>query len=82
MTSAPRPSQKGTNLLCYDSNALKQIHAMTTYNRYKTLNYGTVRRVHELWINKKKSKLTSRIPRIPQQGPNFSYLKHIKPITL
>ena len=51
-------------------------------NRYKTLNYGTVRRVCELWLNNKKQKLTSRILRIPQQGPTFSNLIHITPITL
>ena len=32
VTSAPRPSHKGTNLLYYDSNALKQIHAMTKHD--------------------------------------------------
>ena len=51
-------------------------------NRYKTLNYGTVRRVGEPWLNNKKQNLTSMIPMIPQQGPNFSNLIHIKPITL
>ena len=50
-------------------------------NRYKTLNYGTVRRVCELRNNKKKQKLRSRIPRIWQQGPTLSNLIHIKPIT-
>ena len=77
-----RPSHKGTNLLHYDSNVLTQIHAMTKHdNKHKTLNYGIVRRVHELQLNKNKQKLTSRISRIQQQGLNFSYLIHITPIT-
>ena len=82
VTSALRPWHKGTNLLCYDSNALKWIHAMSKHDkRYKTLNYGTVRRLCELWLNKKKQTLTSRTLRTPQQGSNFSNLIHIEPIT-
>ena len=55
---------------------------MTECNsRYKTLNFGKIRRVCELQLNKKKQKLTSRIPSIPQQGPNLSNLIHIEPLT-
>ena len=50
-------------------------------NRYKTLNFGTIRRVHELWPNTKKQKLKSRRLGIPQQGSNFSNLIHIEPLT-
>ena len=50
-------------------------------SRYKTLNFGKIRRVHELQLNKKKQKLTSRIPSIPQQRPNLSNLIHIEPLT-
>ena len=83
VTSALRPSHKGTNLLCYDSKVLKQIYATTKHdNRYKTLNFGTTRIVHELQLNKNKQKQTSRIQGIPQQGPNFIILIHIEPITL
>ena len=63
VTSTSRPLHRNTNLLCYDSKKLKQIHNITECDsRYKTLNFGTIRRVHEL---KKKQKLTSRIPSIP-----------------
>ena len=55
---------------------------MTQHNsRHKTLNFGTIRRVCELCLNKKKQKLTSRIPSIPQQGPNLSNLIYIEPLT-
>ena len=82
VTSASRPLHKNTNLLCYDSETLKQIYNMTECDsRYKTLNFGTIRRVCELWLNKKKQKLTSRIPSIPQQGPNLSNLIYIEPLT-
>ena len=57
VTSALRSSHKDINPLCYDSKALKQIYTMTNhYNRYKTLNYGTISRVHELWFNKRNKK--------------------------
>ena len=69
---ASRPLHKNTNVLCYDSKTLKEIHNMTEHNRS---------RVHELWLNKKKQKLTSRIPSIPQQGPNLSNLINIEPLT-
>ena len=51
------------------------------HNRYKTLNFGTIRRVHELLLNKKKQKLTSRILGMPQQGSNFNNFIHSKPLT-
>ena len=49
--------------------------------RYKTLNFGTIRRVCKLQLNKKKQKLTSRVLSIPQQGPNLSNLIYIEPLT-
>ena len=82
VTSASRPLHRNTNLLCYDSKTITQIHKMTEHNsRYKTLNFGTIRRVHELQFNKKKQKLTSRISSILQQGPNLSNLIYIEPLT-
>ena len=82
VTGALRPPHKDINPLCYDSKALKQIYTMTRHdNRYKTLNFETIKRVRELRLNKKKQKLTSRIPGIPQQGSNFSNLMHIEPLT-
>ena len=82
VVSTSRPLHKNTNLLFYDSNTLKQIHNMTECDsRYKPLNFGTIRRVCELQLNKKKQNLTSRIPSIPQQGPNLSNLINIEPLT-
>ena len=80
--SASRPLNQNTSQLCYDSKTLKQICNMTEHDsRYKTLNFGTTRRVCELGLNKKKQKLTSRIPSIPQQGPNLGNLIYIEPQT-
>ena len=82
VTSALRPLHKDINPLCYDSKALKQICTMTEHdNRYRTLNFGTIMRVCELQLNKKKQKLTPRTPGIPQQGSNFSNMIHIEPLT-
>ena len=80
MTKASRPLQRNTNELCYDSKTLRQIHEITKQDtRYKILNFGTIRRVCKLGINNKKYRLILRKPLIPQQGPNFSNLIHIKP---
>ena len=83
VTSALRPLDKDINQLCYGSKVLKEIYTMTKHdNRNKTLNFGPIKRVHELWLNKKKKqKLTSRIPGMPQ-GSNFSNLIHIKLLNL
>ena len=43
------------------------------------LSFGTIRRVCKLGINRKKYRLIPRKPLIPQQGPNFNNLIHIKP---
>ena len=47
--------------------------------RHKILNFGTIRRVCELGINRKKYKLKPRKPVIPQQGSNINNLIQIKP---
>ena len=82
VTSALRPSHKGTNLLCYDSKVLKQIHAMIKHdNRYKTLNFWNNKESTRTSTQEEKQKLTSRIPELPQQGQNISNLIYIGPIT-
>ena len=79
-TRASRPLQRSTNGLCYDSKTLRQIHEITEQDtRSKILNFGTIRRVCKLGINKKKYRLIPRKPLIPQQGPNFNNLIYIKP---
>ena len=45
------------------------------------MNLGTIRRVRELGLNKKKQRLTSGIPSIPQQGANLNNLIYIEPQT-
>ena len=47
--------------------------------RYKILNFGTIRRVCELGIYRKKYRLKARKPVIPQQGSNTNNLIHIIP---
>ena len=80
MTRASRPLQRGTRELCCDSKTLRQIPEITEQDtRYKILNFGTIRRVCKLGINRKKYRLIPRKPLIPQQGPNFNNLIHIKP---
>ena len=79
-TRASRPLQTSTNGLCCDSKTLRQIHEITEQDtRFKILNFGTIRRVCELGINRKKYRLVPRKPLIPQQGPNFNNLIYIKP---
>ena len=80
MAKASRPLQRSPNVLCYDSRTLKQIYETAEQDtRYKILSFGTIRRVHELGINRKKYRLIPRKPLTPQQGPNFNNLVHIKP---
>ena len=75
-----RPLQRSTNDLCYDPKTLRQIQETTEHDtRYTILNFGTIRRVCKLGINRKKYRLIPRKPLIPQQGPNFNNLIHIKP---
>ena len=75
-----RPLQRSTNDLCYNPKTLRQIQEITGCNtRYKILNFGTIRRVCKFGINRKKYRLIPRKPLIPQQGPNFNNLIHIKP---
>ena len=77
-TSVP-PREKPTNLF-YNSKTLKQIHRITEDDtRYKILSFGTVRRVRELGINRKKYRLKPSKPPIIQQGSNSTNLIHIKP---
>ena len=74
-TRASKPLQRSTNGLCYNSKTLKQIHEITEHDtRYKILNFGIIRRVCKLGINKKKYRLIPKKPLIPQQGPNFNNL--------
>ena len=47
--------------------------------RYKILSFGTIRRVRELCINRKKYRHKARKPPILQQGCNTNNLIHIKP---
>ena len=47
--------------------------------RYKILSFGTIRRVRELGINRKKYRLKASKPPIIQQGCNTNNLIHIKP---
>ena len=75
-----RPSQRSANDLCYNPKTLRQIQEITQQDtRYKILSFGTIRRVCELGINRKKYRLIPRKPLTPQQGPNFNNLIHIKP---
>ena len=75
-----RPSQRSANYLCYNSKTLRQIHEIAEHDaRYKILNFGTIRRVCELGIYRKKYRLKPRKPLIPQQGSNTKNLIHIKP---
>ena len=77
---ASRPLQRSTNDLCYNPKTLRQIQEITEHDtRYKILNFGKIRRVCKLGINRKKYRLIPRKPLIPQQGPNFNNLIHIKP---
>ena len=80
MARTSRPSQISANDLCYNSKTLRQIQEIAEHDtRYKILNFGTIRRVHELGIYSKKYRLRPRKPIIPQQGPNTNNLIHIKP---
>ena len=80
MTRASRPFQRSTNELCYNSKTLRQIQEITEQDTtYKILNFGTLRRVHKLGINRKKYRPIPRKPLILQQGSNFNNLIHIKP---
>ena len=75
-----RPSQRSANDLCYNPKALRQIQEITEHDtRYKILNLGTIRRVCELGINRKKYRLKPRKPIIPQQGSNINNLIQIEP---
>ena len=75
-----RPSQRSANDLCYNSKTLRQIQEIAEHDaRYKILNFGTVRRVRELGIYRKKYRFKPRKPLIPQQGLNTNNLIHIKP---
>ena len=80
IAKAFRPSQRRANDLCYDPKTLRQIQEITEHDtRYKILNFGTIRRVCKLGINRKKYRLKPRKPLIPQQGPNINNLIQIKP---
>ena len=74
------PSQRKASDLSYNSKILRQIQEMAENDtRYKILNFGTIRRVHELGIYRKKYRLKARKPPIPQQGSNTNNLIYIKP---
>ena len=74
------PSQRSANDLCYDPKTLGQIQEIIEHaTRYKILNFGTIRRVCELGINRKKYRLNPRKPLIQQQRPNINNLIQIKP---
>ena len=75
-----RPSQRSANDLCYNPKTLRQIQEITEHNtKYKILNFGTIRRVCELGINRKKHRLKPRKLIIPQQGSNINNLIQIRP---
>ena len=74
------PSQQKATNLSYDPKTLKQIHQMAQEDtRYKILSFGTIRRVRELGINRKKYRLKASKPPTLQQGCNTDNLIHIKP---
>ena len=74
------PSQRKATDLSYNSKTLRQIQEMAENDtRYKILNFGTIRRVCELGINRKKCRLKARKPSIPQQGSKTNNLIYIKP---
>ena len=74
------PSQRKATYLSYNSKTLSQIQEMAENDTwYKKLNFGTIRRVCELGIYRKKYRLKARKPAIPQQGSNTNNLIHIKP---
>ena len=74
------PSQQKAINLSYDPKTLKQIHQMAQEDtRYKILSFGTIRRVCELGINRKKYRLKASKPPTLQQGCNTNNLIHIKP---
>ena len=74
------PSQTKATDLSYNLKTLRQIQQMAENDtRYKILSFGTIRRVHELGINRKKYRLKVRKPPILQQGCNTNNLIHIKP---
>ena len=50
--------------------------------RYKILNFGTIGRVRELGIYRKKYRPKARKPAITQQGSNTNNLIHIKPLAM
>ena len=65
-----RPSQRKATDLSYNSKTLRQIQEMAEHDtRYKILNFGTIRRVRELGIYRKKYRLKSRKPAIPLRDP-------------
>ena len=73
------PQRKATDL-SNNSKTLRQIQERAEMDtRYKILNFGTIRRVRELGIYKKKYRFKARKPAIPQQGSNTNNLIHIKP---
>ena len=75
-----RPSQRSANDLCYNLKTLRQIQEIAEHDtRYKILNFGTIRRVCELGIYRKKYRFKPRKPVIPQQGSNTNIVIHIKP---
>ena len=73
-------SQRKAADLSYNSKTLRQIQEMAENDtRYKILNFGTIRRVHELGIYRNKYRFKARKPAIPQQGSNTNNLIYIKP---
>ena len=74
------PSQRKATDLSYNSKTLRQIQQMAENDtRYKILNFGTIRRVHEFGTCRKKYRFKARKPPIPQQGSNTNNLIYIKP---